>query len=97
MCTNSNYLGPFRNQTITLNLYRKLPLVNSLSLSQSETVFKINFEALHFELMTPKHIYTVELLSLELEGTVKICSSNRGPVILDRKKSCSDPGQFYYL
>jgi hypothetical protein len=24
-------------------------------------------------------------------------SSHRGPVILDRKKSCSDPGQFHYL
>ena len=47
--------------------------------------------------MTPKHIYTVELRSLELEGTVKICSRHRGPVILDRKKSCSDPGQFHYL
>jgi hypothetical protein len=41
--------------------------------------------------MTPKHIYTVELRSLELEDTVKTCSSHRGPVILDRKKSCSDP------
>ena len=27
--------------------------------------------------MTPKHIYTVKLRSLELEGTVKICSSYR--------------------
>jgi hypothetical protein len=27
--------------------------------------------------MTPKHIYTVKLCSLELEGTVKICSSYR--------------------
>ena len=54
MSTNTNYLGPFRNR-FSLNLYRKLPLVNSLSLNQSETVFKINFEALHFELMIPKH------------------------------------------
>jgi hypothetical protein len=30
-------------------------LVNSLSLNQSETVFKIKFEALHFELNIPKH------------------------------------------
>jgi hypothetical protein len=54
MGTNPNYLGPFRNR-LPLNLYRKLPLVNSLSLNQSETVFKIKFEALHFELMIPKH------------------------------------------
>ena len=52
--------------------------------------------------MTPKHIYTVELRSLELEGLSKYVrtigsSSHRGPVILDRKKSCSDPGQFHYL
>ena len=49
-----NYLGPFRNR-FPLNLYRKLPLVNSLSLNQSEMVFKKSFEALHFELMIPKH------------------------------------------
>ena len=43
MSTNPNYLGPFRNR-FPLNLYRKLPLVNSyLSLNQSETVFKIKF------------------------------------------------------
>jgi hypothetical protein len=36
----SNYLGPFRNR-FPLNLYRKLPLVNSLSLNQLKTVFKI--------------------------------------------------------
>ena len=42
MCTNPNYLGPFRNR-FPLNLYRKPPLVNSLSLNQSETVFKIKF------------------------------------------------------
>ena len=49
--------------------------------------------------MTPKHIYRVELRSLELEGTVRAIgsSSRRAPVILDRKKSCSDPGQFHYL
>ena len=41
--------------------------------------------------------HTVELHSLELEGTVKICSSYRGPVILERKKSGSDPGQFHYV
>ena len=40
MSTNPNYLGPFRNR-FSLNLYRKLPLVNSLSLNQSKTVFKI--------------------------------------------------------
>ena len=39
MSTNPNYLGPFRNR-FSLNLYRKLPLVNSLSLNQSEMVFK---------------------------------------------------------
>ena len=39
MSTNPNYLGPFRNH-FSLNLYRKLPLVNSLSLNQSEMVFK---------------------------------------------------------
>ena len=43
MSTNPNYLGPFRNR-FPLNLYRKLPLVNSyLSLNQSEMVFKIKF------------------------------------------------------
>ena len=43
---------------------------------------------------------TAELRSLELEGTVKICSSYRKyepPVILERKKSGSDPGQFHYV
>ena len=40
MSTNPNYLGPFHNNFL-LNLYQKLPLVNSLSLNQSETVFKI--------------------------------------------------------
>ena len=49
MSTNPNYLGPFRNR-FSLNLYRKLPFVNSLSLNQPETVFKIKFEALHFDL-----------------------------------------------
>jgi hypothetical protein len=39
---NEPSLGPFRNR-FPLNLYRKLPLVNSLSLNQSETVFKIKF------------------------------------------------------
>jgi hypothetical protein len=38
-----------------IDLFFLLPLVNSLSLNQSETVFKIKFEALHFELMIPKH------------------------------------------
>ena len=42
MSTNPNYLSPSRNR-FPLNLYRKLPLVNSLSLNQSETVFKIKF------------------------------------------------------
>jgi hypothetical protein len=42
MSTNPNYLGPFRNR-FSLNLYRKLPFVNSLSLNQSETVFRIKF------------------------------------------------------
>jgi hypothetical protein len=42
MSTNPNYLGPFRNR-FSRNLYRKLPLVNSLSLNQSETVFQIKF------------------------------------------------------
>ena len=36
----SNYLGPFRNR-FPFNLYWKLPLVNSVSLNQSKTVFKI--------------------------------------------------------
>jgi hypothetical protein len=40
--------------------------------------------------------HTVELRWLELEGIVKICTSYRGPVILERKKSGSDPGQFHY-
>ena len=31
-------------------------------------------------------IYTVELRWLKLEGTVKMCSSYRGPVISERKK-----------
>jgi hypothetical protein len=35
----SNYLGPFRNR-FPLNLFRKLPLVNSLSLNQSEMAIK---------------------------------------------------------
>ena len=52
MCTNPNYLGPFRNR-----FPLKFVPETSLLLSQSETVFKINFESLHFELMTPKHIY----------------------------------------
>ena len=42
MSTNPNYLGSFRNR-FPLNLQCKLPLVNSLSLNQSETVFKIKF------------------------------------------------------
>jgi hypothetical protein len=40
--TNPNYLGPFCNH-FPFNLYRKLPLVNSLSWNQAETVFKIKF------------------------------------------------------
>ena len=39
---------------------------------------------------------TVELRWLELEGTVKMCSSHRGPVISERKKSDSNPGQLHY-
>jgi len=42
---------------------------------------------------------TVEFRWLELERTVKMCSSHRGPVILEREKSDSDPGvpgQFHY-
>jgi hypothetical protein len=42
MSTNPNYLGPLRNR-FPLNLYQKLPLVNALSLNQSETVFEIKF------------------------------------------------------
>ena len=37
MSTNPNYLGPFRNR-FPLNLYRKLPLVNSLSLSLTRMI-----------------------------------------------------------
>jgi hypothetical protein len=33
MSTNTNYLGPFRNR-FPLNLYRKLPLVNYLSIKK---------------------------------------------------------------
>ena len=48
-----------------------------------------------------KNVNTVELRWLELEGTVKICSSyrsssHRGPIFSKRKKSDSDPGHFHY-
>ena len=41
-------------------------------------------------------VNTVELRCLELEETVKMCSSHKGSVISEREKSGSDPGQFHY-